>query len=78
VDPHSDTECQNPSRRRFFSTGARCVVAGGLAVFTAAQVIKGRRLAGDPNCIRLHTCSDCVEFSGGCTKDKAEQFRARS
>ncbi len=55
----------------------RCVRAGcltAMAVFGVGQVYKGRRLANDPNCIRLNTCNDCVEF-GGCKLDKAETFR---
>jgi hypothetical protein len=78
MNPHSESESQATSRRRFFSSGARYVAAGGLAAFTVVQALKGKRLAGDPNCIRLHTCADCVEFSGGCTLDKAEKFRAQS
>lgn len=65
------------TRRQFFSTGVRCLAAGGLTVFTAVQVFKEKRLAGDPACIRLHTCADCLEFSGGCAKEKAAQFRAQ-
>ncbi len=75
-DPRSDPDTDTTSRRQFFSVGVRCLAVGGLASFTAIQVIKGKRLAGDPNCIRLNTCSDCVEFSAGCQKDKAENFRA--
>ena len=67
----------SPDRRKFFATGARTLAAGGLAAFVALQEVKRRRLAGDPNCIRLDTCSDCVELGAGCQLDKAEDFRAR-
>lgn len=46
----------------------------GLGGLVVAGETKRRRLANDPNCIRLQTCADCVEF-GGCTKPKAEDFR---
>ncbi len=65
------------SRRQFFSAGVRCLGFGGVAAFAVLQERKRRRLADDPNCIRLNTCADCVEFSGGCTEDKAEAFRAK-
>ncbi len=77
MEDQPQPELPTTNRRQFFSAGVRCLAIGGMAVFTASQVFKGKRLAGDPNCIRLHTCLDCVEFSGGCTKDKAEQFRAQ-
>lgn len=44
---------------------------GGLAV---AGELKRRRLANDPNCIRLWTCADCAEFDG-CAKPKAATFQ---
>ena len=47
---------------------------GGMAVYAVWQVVKTERLKGDPRCVRLHTCADCVEF-GGCDKPKAEAFR---
>ncbi|MBN8461046.1 MAG: hypothetical protein J0M04_24720 [Verrucomicrobia bacterium] len=68
----------NPStpldRRRFLQAGTRYVLLtalGGLAVVAEA---KRRRLSNDPNCIRLWTCADCVEF-GSCSKPKAQDFR---
>lgn len=64
-------------RRQFFVVGARCVAVGSIAAFAAFQEVKRRRLAGDPNCIRLDTCTDCVELGSGCQKDKAVNFRAR-
>lgn len=79
--PPSQTEPKagagTAKRRQFLSAGVRCLAFGGVGAFVAMQEWKRRRLAGDPNCIRLNTCADCVEFSGGCTKDKAEAFRAQ-
>ncbi len=63
------------NRRRFFAHGARIIALGGFTAFAAAQEIKRRRLAGDPDCIRLNTCADCIEFSAGCVKPKADSFR---
>ncbi|MCB1234253.1 MAG: hypothetical protein KDM91_04200 [Verrucomicrobiae bacterium] len=65
------------NRREFFATSARCFAVGGIAAFAAFQEIKRQRLVGDPNCIKLETCSDCIELSSGCRKDKAVEFRAR-
>ena len=73
IGPHDSTT----NRRQFFSTGVRCVAIGGLTSLVAFQHSKQRRLAGDPNCIRLNTCADCMEFSSGCRKDKANQFRSQ-
>ena len=64
-------------RRQFFHTGARVLAVGGIASFAAFQEMKRRRLAGDPNCIKLHTCTHCVEFGNGCQKDKAQDYRAQ-
>lgn len=66
-----------PNRRDFLNTGARVAAVGGIAAFAAFQEIKRQRLAGDPNCIKLETCSDCIELPNGCKLDKAEQFRAQ-
>ncbi len=61
-------------RREFLRSGTRYVLLAGLGGLVVAGESKRRRLANDPNCIRLQTCADCVEF-GGCTKPKAEDFR---
>ena len=63
-------------RRDFFATGMRCVMVGGIGAFAAMQEAKRRRLVGDPNCIKLNTCQDCIELAAGCQKDKAERFRS--
>jgi|GEM_PF-833630 len=82
MESHSkQDESGNPlttstKRRQFFATGMRCLIVGGIGSFAAMQEMKRRRLIGDPNCVRLNTCSDCVEFSSGCSLDKAEKFRA--
>ena len=70
--PNPPTE----KRRQFFTSGARCLALGGIVSFAAMQERKRRRLANDPNCIKLETCSDCVELGAGCQKTKAENFRA--
>jgi len=65
----------NPeNRRQFFTRGVRYLALGGMAVYAGGQVIKTERLKGDPHCVLLHTCADCVEF-GGCGKPEAEAFR---
>ena len=61
-------------RRQFLRSGTRYALVAGLGGLLVAGEAKCRRLANDPNCIRLWTCADCVEF-GGCTKPKAEDFR---
>jgi hypothetical protein len=61
-------------RREFLNTGARVLGLMGLGAYGVQQVTKGHRLADDPNCIKLDTCSYCVEF-GGCEKPKAENHR---
>lgn len=62
------------NRRQFLRSGARYSILAGLGGLVAMEEIKRRRLANDPNCIRVWTCEDCVEF-GGCTKNKAVNFR---
>ncbi len=63
------------SRRRFLTAGVRYLALGGLGAFTVAETVKSRRLANDPNCIKLHVCADCIEFSSGCAKPKATDAR---
>jgi len=62
-------------RRDFFATGMRCVIVGGIGSFAAMQEFKRQRLVNDPNCIKLETCSQCIELPAGCSLDKAENFR---
>ena len=62
------------NRRGFFITAARSAALLGLAAFAGWQETKRRRLANDPNCIKLTVCSECVEF-GRCAKPKAEFAR---
>jgi len=62
------------NRRRFLVSGTRHALLAGLGGLMVVADAKRRRLANDPNCIRLWTCADCVEF-GGCAKTKAERFR---
>lgn len=61
-------------RRDFLRSGTRYVLLAGLGGLVVAGESKRRRLANDPDCIRLWTCADCARF-GGCTKPKAEDFR---
>jgi hypothetical protein len=65
------------NRRAFFITSARSAALLALATFAAWQETKRRRLANDPNCIKLSVCSDCVEF-GRCAKPKAQSARQSS
>lgn len=71
-------ENNNPEtpRRDFIATSARVVALGGMATLAITQARKGKLLANDPNCIRLETCSDCIELDSGCKLDKAQAFRA--
>ncbi len=71
-----ESEQSEKGRREFLTTGARLLGVGGMAAFVAAQAQKSRLLADDPNCIRLYTCSDCVELPHGCQLPKAQDFRA--
>jgi hypothetical protein len=61
-------------RRRFLKSGTRYALLTGLGGLVVVAETKRRRLADDPNCIRLWTCADGAEF-GGCTKTKADNFR---
>ena len=73
---NQESESQNKGRRDFLATGARLFAVGGMAAFAAAQAKKSDRLANDPNCIKLFTCSDCIELPNGCQLPKAQNFRA--
>lgn len=68
---------QPGTRRKFLLATGRSLGIGGLAALVIGQEIKTRRLANDPNCIKLQTCKDCIEFQG-CGKPKAEDFRRNS
>lgn len=68
---------QATKRRQFVNAGARCLALGSIATFAAFQEIKRRRLDGDPSCIKLHTCTDCVELGSGCKKEKAVDYRTQ-
>jgi hypothetical protein len=61
--------------RQFLKSGGRYALLTSLAGLGVASEIKRRKLADDPNCTRIWTCADCVEF-GVCSKPKAESFRA--
>ena len=76
------TEPNDSGQRRFrrrdlLNAGARTLLLGGLAAYFAQQRQRAARLANDPNCIRLDTCSDCIEF-GGCSLPKSVAHRAHS
>jgi hypothetical protein len=58
------------NRRGFFTAAARSAALLALATFAAWEETKRRRLANDPNCLRLSVCSECIEF-GRCTKPKS-------
>ncbi len=51
MEDQPQPELPTTNRRQFFSAGVRCLAVGGMAAFIASQVFKGKRLAGDPNCI---------------------------
>lgn len=73
---NSKSDTPKNGRREFLATGARLFAVGGMAAFATAQARKGDRLADDPNCIKLFTCSDCIELPNGCQLPKANTFRA--
>lgn len=61
-------------RRQFLSTAVRTVAFGAIGAYTIGQHVKRERLANDPNCVKIHTCAQCIEF-GGCELPKAESAR---
>jgi hypothetical protein len=70
----ADRNVRAPNRREFLMASGRYLGLGALASLVAAQEMKRRRLEGDPNCIRIATCRECIEFQG-CNKTKAQEFR---
>jgi hypothetical protein len=68
---------RSTNRRGFFITVARSAALLALAALAVLQESKRRRLANDPNCIKLFSCSDCVEF-GRCSRPKAQSARQSS
>jgi hypothetical protein len=78
MDQPTPPQATPTKRRQFFAIGMRTVIIGGIGSYALSQEAKRRRLANDPNCIRLDTCQDCVELPAGCSKDKAENFRAQN
>lgn len=72
-----ETETIKANRRQFFQAGARVAALSGMAAYAAWQTFKARGLKNDPNCIRLYTCNQCVEFATGCQLPKAENFRTQ-
>lgn len=73
---HGDLQ-RSTTRRRFFVAAARSAALLVMAAFATWQETKRRRLASDPNCVKLSVCSDCREF-GRCTKPKAQFARGSS
>ena len=65
------------NRRGFLVAWARSAALVVLAAFAWWQDAKRRRLANDPDCIKLSACTDCLEF-GRCTKPKAQAARGPS
>ena len=65
------------NRRGFFITAARSAAFLALAALAAWEETKRRRLANDPNCIKLSVCSECLEFRR-CAKPKAQSARQSS
>lgn len=65
---------RSATRRGFFVTAARSGALLALAAFAVWQETKRRRLANDPDCIKLSVCSECVEF-GRCIMPKATVAR---
>lgn len=68
---------RSTTRRGFCVVAARLAALLVMAAFATWQETKRRRLANDPNCIKLSVCSDCLEF-GRCTKPKAQSARRSS
>jgi hypothetical protein len=61
-------------RRQFLRSGLRYALLAGLGGLVVAEQAKRERLKHDPNCVRIWTCNDCVEY-GGCQKPKVLNFR---
>lgn len=65
---------RSASRRDFLTASGRSVALLTLAVLAGWQEIKRRRLANDPECVKVSVCSDCLEF-GRCARPKARETR---
>jgi hypothetical protein len=65
---------RSSSRRDFLASSGRSVALLALAVFAGWQEMKRRRLANDPECLKVSVCSDCLEF-GRCDRPKATEAR---
>lgn len=65
---------QLTDRRGFLVAGARGMALIALSALVLFQEAKRRRLANDPDCIRISPCSDCAQL-GHCTKPKAKDAR---
>ena len=74
MNPFSKPGATQLSRREWLGRLVRTACLSVMAAFGVGQFIKARRLANDPDCIRLYTCQDCIEF-GGCDLEKAKLFR---
>jgi hypothetical protein len=64
----------DPRRREFLRGAARFLMLGGLGAYFIQQRQRAALLANDPSCIKLNTCSDCIEFSG-CSLPKSHTHR---
>lgn len=62
------------NRREILNAGARTLMVGTLLAYFVQQRERGKLLANDPSCIRLDTCTDCIEF-GGCSLPKSHAHR---
>ena len=73
----SDRQPDSPTtRREFLAAGARTLALGSFAAFFVHQHLRARRLENDPNCVKLPTCTDCIELPTGCRLPQAEAHRA--
>lgn len=63
------------ARREMLHGAARLFLVGGLFTYFVHQRKRSLMLTGDGNCVKLETCSDCIEF-GGCDLPKSHDHRA--
>lgn len=77
MNPHTHAHARPPvpvNRRGFFVAASRSAAFVALAAFATWEEAKRRRLANDPNCLKLSGCADCVEL-GRCPRPRAESAR---
>jgi hypothetical protein len=72
-------EQQPQTRRELLCSAARCAALGGIAVFSAAMIVRGNPAAGEGECPlpQRATCSGCAALAR-CRLPAAAAARTRS